>query len=74
MVPFNSNSTLILQKPSRIHNLTHSRSTRIHNFQEKASRTLGALIVAQTLKNHHLINTIDFNVIPTGKFPYTTLV
>ena len=31
------NYTYIPQKPSKIHNLRHSRSKRIHNFQEEAS-------------------------------------
>ena len=29
---------------------------------------------APTLKNHHLINKIDFNEIPTGKVSYNSLV
>ena len=29
---------------------------------------------APTLKNHHLINKIDFNEIPTGQVSYNSLV
>ena len=40
----------------------------------RVRKTAEPLNQAETLKNHHLIMTIDFNAIPTGKVPYTSLV
>ena len=37
-------------------------------------KTVCPLDHAQTLKNHQLILTIDFNMIPNGEVPYTSLV
>ena len=49
----------------------------IHNRMSRHSqvhKTVCPLDHAQTLKNHQLILTIDFNVIPNGEVPYTSLV
>ena len=37
-------------------------------------KTAEPLNQIETLKNHHLIMTIDFKVIPTGELPNTSLV
>ena len=42
-----------------------------HAYVRKTAEPLNQ---AETLKNHHLIMTIDFKVIPTEEVPYTSLV
>ena len=49
----------------------------IHNrmlWHSQVYKTACPLDHARTLKNHQLILTIDFNVIPIGEVPYTSLV